>query len=159
MNSDTAAEARSGPHAVTGRACAFRLHALLLVVVVVEALAATAMHRDDEDLRAELEAGTPERKVAALFVLTNRGVRGDLDESLTQRLLASEDELVREWTMTANFVRQPIPPRLQNAYIASLGGSAEAERCEFMIRYRPGMGHYITLAALRTFLDAAEGGR
>jgi hypothetical protein len=131
------------------------LLAFLLVIVVVECFAARALHRTDEELRTLSATGTPAQQVYALFVQTNRGAPHALDQPAVRRLLQSDDPLVREWTMTTNFVRLA-PPRVQEDYIAALRGAPEAVRCGFWLTYRIGLGQSMQLADLRRFLDALK---
>ena len=114
------------------------------------------MHRTDDELHRTLQHGTPREKVGALYVLTNRDVPQRFDEVSVWHLLSSDDVLVREWTMTANFARLT-PPRTQRDYVEARRGSLEAIRSAFLLRYRPGLGRNITLADLQQFLDAVTG--
>ena len=130
--------------------------ALLLAVVVVECLWAAAAHRTDDELQRTLQSGTPQEKVGALYVLTNRDVPQRFDEAALWELLSSDNILIREWTMTTNFARLA-RPRAQRDYVEARRGSREAIRCAFLLRYRVGLGRTITMADLQQFLDAVAG--
>jgi hypothetical protein len=143
------------PKASRLRAC--WLHVLLLAIIGVECLAAWINHRSDGELHRILDNGAPKQKVHALFVLTNRDTPQLLDQQSVRRILKSDDALLREWTMTANFTRQG-PSLAQEAHIMSLGRSPAAIRCQFFLNYRPAVGSSPTLSDLRRFLDALGDG-
>lgn len=130
-------------------------HAVLLAVIGLQCAIAGLWHQSNDALRHTLESGTPRQKVYALFVLANRDTPLAFDREAIRSLLKSEDALVREWTMTANFARLA-PPRAQEAHIMSLGGSPEGVRCRFLLDYRPVVGSPMSLADLRRFLDASQ---
>jgi hypothetical protein len=132
-------------------------HAVLLAVIGLQCAIAGLWHQSNDALRHTLESGAPRQRVYALFVLTNRDTPRELDRESVRRLVKSEDPLVREWTMTANFTRLS-PPLAQEAHIMSLRGSPEAVRCQFFLNYRPVVGAPLALGDLRRFLDASQDG-
>jgi len=134
-----------------------RLHILLLAILIGELLAARINHRAQPELQALLDSGPSRQRAYALFVLTNRGPVQPPDRETIRKLLQSDEVLLREWTMTANFTRFA-PPLVQESHIGSLGGSGEAVRCRFWLYYRPAGGSLITLADLKRFLDADRPG-
>jgi len=140
-----------------GRWRAYTLHVLLLAVVGGECLAARALHHSEAELATLRETGSPTQQAYALFVSTNRGVAQPMEQRTVRQILQSAQPLVREWTMTTNFVRLA-PPRVQEDHIAALRGAPEALRCGFFLRYRIGLGQSMTLAELRRFLDATHAG-
>jgi hypothetical protein len=143
--------------ACPGRWRAYTLHGLLLAVIVAECVAARVFHRSAAELAALRETGSPTQQAYALFVSTNRGDPLPVEQRAVRQILQSANPLVREWTMTTNFVRLA-PPRVQEDHIAALGGAPEALRCSFFLRYRIGLGQSMTLAELRRFFDALRAG-
>lgn len=131
---------------------AYRLHALLLLVLGLECAWALAHHRPTEQLENDLRAGTPADQVRALFVLTNRDVPRRVDRRFVNELLASDRAMLREWTMTTNFSRFG-NGTLQRRYQASLGQSDEALRCRLLLTHQPGQLPWMTLTEVRAFLD------
>lgn len=123
----------------------------LVAVVALECLWAVVAHRGEAELRDLLESGEPRERVEALFVLTNRGIPEVPDRDFVGGLLGADDAFVQEWTMTTNFARFD-EPRPQQAYLASLGRTPHAFRCQFLLRHRVGLRRNITLAALARFL-------
>lgn len=130
-------------------------HALLLTILAGEFLAAVLLHRPDEDLQAILDDGAGRAQVAALAVLTNRGDPIDVDAAAVQRLLNSDNMLIREWTMTANFARLA-PPKMLLRHARSFGNPAERYRRQFLFKYAIGRRNSMKLSELARFLDAEE---
>ena len=147
--------ARSKPARQQRRSHTYWLHALLLIVLVVECAVAVANHRSRSKLERDLQAGAPAAKVSALYVLTNRDTPQPAGPQFVRGLLASDETLVREWTMTTNFTRLG-RPNMQRQYLASLGDSPEGIRCRFLYSHGIGKTPWITLPELRAFLDALD---
>jgi hypothetical protein len=140
---------------------AHRVHAVLLAIVCAECVLAAALHRTEEELQRDLRTGTPRQKVYALFVLTNRDVPESLDAERVGELVNSPEVLVREWTMTANFVRMG-STRPQAARLVLLGGSPEGVRCRFLLDnrdFQAGVTRRMALSDLRRFLGATMDSR
>jgi hypothetical protein len=88
-------------------------------------------HRTRSELEDDLQNGTPAEKVSALYLLTNRDTPDPVQPQFVRDLLASDEPLLREWTMTTNFTRLG-RPTLQLKYLDSLGDSPEGIRCRFL---------------------------
>jgi hypothetical protein len=128
---------------------------LLLAVLAVEGLAATALHRSDEQLRTQLERGSGTDQVEALFLLTNRGASPGLDEATWRAVMQSPNPLVREWCLTTNFSRFS-PDRPISVQLAPPADSREAHRRWFLDVHRIGKRRNISRSAFEEFLTASS---
>ena len=135
---------------------AYRLHALLVLGLCLECALAASRHRTDHQVRRDLESGTPAEKVCALYLLTNRDLPQAAEPQFVRSLLASEETLIREWTMTSNFTRLG-RPTAQRQYLNAIGESPEGIRCRFLFSHGIGKTPWITLPEVAAFLDALRG--
>ena len=147
-----AKKARSKPAGRERRLPAYWLHTLLLLILGVECALGVANHRNRTKLERDLQTAAPAQKAYALYVLTNRDTPQRVDPQL---LLASDEPLLREWTLTTNFTRLARPtPQLR--HLDSLGNSPEGIRSRFLFSHGIGKKPWITLPELRAFLDALD---
>ena len=98
----------------------FRLHLLLLLVLLVEVALAFARHRSDEELERLWERGDPRERLAALHVLTNRGEPhpSRFGQDFVRRLLAEEPPIFE--AAFANEICKFEPPAIQNEVITDI---------------------------------------
>jgi hypothetical protein len=133
----------------------YRWHAVLLALMLAECLVALMLHRSTDELQSTLSDGTGRDQVEALFVLTNRDVPMDVDEELIQSLWQSDNALMREWIMTANFARFG-EEEVKTSYIESLGDSEAAFRCRLFLNHQVGKPSLLTLQKVDRFIEGVE---
>lgn len=136
----------------------YALHLVLVAVIACEGLYYVATRTTKDVLAERLERGTPEERVHALFVLSNRGRPEMLDRESLERLLSDPDVALREWTMTSNYIRQG-DVDLQEGYINALVSEPERTRCRFFLDHRVGVAEWMTIEDLERFLEAARDDR
>lgn len=129
---------------------------LLVAVLVVEVLASRFGARSLEEWEDVFEKTQGGARVEALYVLLNRSPDWSIDPALTDRLLASGDAFLIDWTMTSSYCYSN-EDRAQRRYLNALPDSRGKTRDTILLDTRMGQQRWLTWSEIRAFLDAAHG--
>ena len=126
-------------------------HAIIVAVIGVECAVAAFAHRTDTELQNEFKNGAPADQVEAMFIVSSRDNIDTDYRPQAAELLQSGSPLLREWTMTGQFIHFD-EPVAQTAYLRSLPAGPEAFRCRLLLTCRSRQLTNMTVGALAQFL-------
>lgn len=124
----------------------------LVAVLVVELTGWASTRRTDAELRDRLAAGPSAERVWGLHILLNRGANPSLERAEVERLLASDDPLLREMATTSDVWRLA-GRSLQWEHLRRTAVAGEALRGRYYLKWH---GQPVSRAFLRRYLGSLD---
>lgn len=124
----------------------------LVAILGLEILGWAFTRQADQELQASLAAASGHETVAALHVLLNRGDAPSIAPAEVERLLASDEPLLREMAMTSDVWR--LAGRVaQRAHLRQAKDAAEKTRSRYYLKRH---GQAVRRSGLRDYFRSLE---